>query len=422
MRSVSMRLSDITKTTTIPIGFEGENEFTHVNIDCKKMFDEDPLYTPTLCLVSPSGEKYPAVVVRNGDIVSWEVSASDLTKEGGGEIQLAFTHGTKVGKTYVARTRVERSINADGEAPTALANFIIEAGAIVNGIPDAIAEALAEAKASGEFDGDDGFSPVVTITPISGGYTISITDAEGTHTADVMNGTKGDDGYSPTVSITNITGGPRITITDKTGDHSADVMDGADGQDGQDGADGYSPTATVTKSGKVATISITDKNGTTTETVSDGEDGDPSTLIDDTAGSGATGKTWSADKLTSSVMSAINSKYEKPSGGIPASDLASGIVTAVETVSGSTPSITAVANTQYKCGEVSTLSVTLPASGCVDIIFESGSTATVLTITPPSGVTAVKWVGDFDPTSLEANATYEINILDGEWGMAVAWT
>ena len=50
------------------------------------------------------------------------------------------------------------------------------------------------------------------------------------------------------------------------------------------------------------------------------------------------------------------------------------------TVSGSTPSITATADTQYVCGECSTLDITLPASGDVEVIFESGSTVAILTM------------------------------------------
>ncbi|MBQ1503472.1 MAG: hypothetical protein IIZ35_05645, partial [Clostridia bacterium] len=96
------------------------------------------------------------------------------------------------------------------------------------------------------------------------------------------------------------------------------------------------------------------------------------------------------------------------------------MLTSPVSVSGSTPSITALPGIQYVCGEVATLDIMLPASGCIDVVFESGSTPTVLTITPPTGVT-VKWANGFDPTALEANTTYEINIADG-LGVAASWT
>ncbi|MBQ6398432.1 MAG: hypothetical protein IJI06_09855 [Oscillospiraceae bacterium] len=90
------------------------------------------------------------------------------------------------------------------------------------------------------------------------------------------------------------------------------------------------------------------------------------------------------------------------------------------TVTGTTPVIAAVDNTRYRCGEVSTLDITLPASGIVDVVFESGTTPTVLTVTPPTGVT-LRWANGFDPTALEADTMYEINIADG-LGVAAAWT
>ena len=269
-----------------------------------------------------------------------------------------------------------------------------------------------------------------------------------------------------------------------------------------------------------------------------GDPGDPSSLIDDTAGAGDTTKVWSADKNAKEIgalNSALSDKYEKPSTGIPASDLASGVIPAVPvqdvqvngtsvvnqgvanvplatgsrfgaikvptagglfaedgsiyvnsatsahakagtqsfwpitparqhesvfyglakaagdstqsassntvgtytetakskisdmlsapvTVSGTTPSITAMAGVRYICGECATLDITVPASGDVEIIFDSGSTATVLTVTPPTGVAAVKWANGFDPTALDANTRYDIIITDGEWGLAASWT
>ena len=90
--------------------------------------------------------------------------------------------------------------------------------------------------------------------------------------------------------------------------------------------------------------------------------------------------------------------------------------TQVVNVSDTDPVITAAANTQYICGEVSTLSFTPSATGTCDIIFESGSTATVLTL--PSTVKLPEW---FDASDLEADTVYEISILNGVYGAVMAW-
>ena len=65
--------------------------------------------------------------------------------------------------------------------------------------------------------------------------------ADGQDGADGQNGqdgADGADGYSPTVSITDITGGHRVTITDANGAHSYDVLDGAPGATGPQGPQG----------------------------------------------------------------------------------------------------------------------------------------------------------------------------------------
>ena len=85
------------------------------------------------------------------------------------------------------------------------------------------------------------------------------------------------------------------------------------------------------------------------------------------------------------------------------------------TVSGTTPTITALSGVRYVCGEVATLDITPCASGICDIVFTSGSTATVLTL--PNTVKFPD--GEFVP---EANTTYEINIMDGVYGAVMAWT
>ena len=93
------------------------------------------------------------------------------------------------------------------------------------------------------------------------------------------------------------------------------------------------------------------------------------------------------------------------------SDMLNGAVT----VSGTTPTITALSGVRYVCGEVATLDITPCASGICDVMFTSGSTATVLTL--PNTVKFPD--GAFVP---EANTTYEINIMDGIYGVYTSWT
>ena len=87
-----------------------------------------------------------------------------------------------------------------------------------------------------------------------------------------------------------------------------------------------------------------------------------------------------------------------------------------ETISGTTPVLTCQPNVRYICGEVSTISITPPASGTCDVYFSSGSTATVLTV--PSSVKFPAW---FNKNSLDINTTYEIMITDGVYGMVMVW-
>lgn len=54
-------------------------------------------------------------------------------------------------------------------------------------------------------------------------------------------GQPGKDGISPVVTVEPIEGGHRITITDAVGTQTADVLNGKDGKDGEPGKDGYTP-------------------------------------------------------------------------------------------------------------------------------------------------------------------------------------
>ena len=107
-------------------------------------------------------------------------------------------------------------------------------------------------------------------------------------------------------------------------------------------------------------------------------------------------------------------------GLTPAQLAAASYTNYIETVSGTTPTITGQPNMRYLCGEVSTISITPPAAGSISVRFTSGSTATVLSV-PDSGASAVIWPEWFDATSLEADTIYEIMIEDGIYGMVMSW-
>ena len=91
------------------------------------------------------------------------------------------------------------------------------------------------------------------------------------------------------------------------------------------------------------------------------------------------------------------------------------MVGSVVTVSGTAPVITAVSGVRYVCGEVATLDFTPCATGICDVVFTSGSTPTVVIL--PNTVKFSD--GSF---TAEANKTYEINILDGVYGVVMSWT
>ena len=534
---MTYRLGDL-QSAVVRIGFVGENEHTRVIFDCKKVFDEYPSALAALTVQPPEGAAYPAVVVRDGDLVYWDVYDSDLVYDGRGEGQLAFSEKGKAVRSFVFRTAIDRSIVPTGEVPEPLDDFLTRAGEALTAIPQTIQDTFSEISAEAE------------TLPAGSSATAEFNSENMKLSFGIPAGEKGDpgdpgeDGFSPIASVSKSGDTATIRITDKNGTTTAEITDG---QDGQPGADGYSPTAIVTKTGSVATITLIDKNGTTSAQISDGTPGDPTQLIDDEAGEGDTDKVWSADKSAEEVSTlngAINAKQDAPetagtagqvlsldsnldpvwttpqSGGgvsdvqvngtsvvsqgvanvpvagsstlgvikignglilnssnqiqvdpagdsqIKAGTASSAFITpyrqeksvfyglakaagadmkdissttvgvypeaqksaisemlnGAETVSGTTPSITAKAGVRYICGEVATLSITAPESGCADVVFESGSTATVLTVTSAkAGVTAIKWADGFDPNNLAVNATYWLKIIDGEYGTATAW-
>ena len=295
MRTVSLRQIDMAHAT-IPIGYEGENEFTQVRIDCKKTFQQYPDAVASLAVTDPSGRQYSVAVVKDGTVVVWNVIATDVASRGTGEIQINFLiDGTIVAKSAIAKTMIKRSIDPSGGGGGGTSNYndlsnkpkingytlsgnvtLQNIGALsADALAEAIATALAQAKASGEFDGADGqdgadgvgiasiaktgtsgLVDTYTITLTSGStYTFTVTNGQDGAPGD--DGQDGQDGFSPTVTVTTITGGHRVTITDAQGAHTFDVMDGQGGGGTVTVDDELSDTSTNPVQNKVITEEVT---------------------------------------------------------------------------------------------------------------------------------------------------------------------
>ena len=125
------------------------------------------------------------------------------------------------------------------------------------------AESLQELKdgiASGNFKGEPGTSPTVTVQDIAGGHRIVITDATGTSSVDVMDGKRGDPGKpgdtgaTPELTIGTVEEGdaPSATITGtaKNPVLNLTLKSGAPGKDA-------TVDATLSQSGKAADAKVT---------------------------------------------------------------------------------------------------------------------------------------------------------------------
>ena len=361
---------------------------------------------------------------------------------------------------------------AAGEEPTAMIDHTGDHPVLQLGIPKGEkgdTGATGQAGPAGP-SGVDGFSPTAGVSKVGKIATITIVDKNGTTTASVSDGADGDPG-----DIIDDTAGAGDTdktfSADKlTADHSS-LLSAIDGkQDAPETAgtagqvlslDSNLDPVWTTPQGGGGTVTDVQVNGTSivSSGVANIEEGKypkrgfctvyPGYGISMRQGGTYNGMLQidvaSDDKIKSGandIVVTIPSSQHKSTfyglakaagadekdSALPAGQYTDTAKSAISemlngavSVSGTTPSITALSGVRYICGQVDTLTIVVPSSGCIDVTFESGSTPTVLTVTPPTGMT-IKWANGFDPSSLEANTTYEINIMDGCLGVAGSWT
>ena len=249
-----MKIYDVSRLPSqIVIGHGGENDWLPIHFDCSALLENHPDGVITLWL-TPNGaaEAYPVALEREGNVVTWTPKNSELTASTG-RYQLRCQDGDAVGESDTKNYKVKESLAPGGDHPAETPSWAVQ-------VVEDVAEAASHyprigdngnwfvwditagewvdtgvAAGGGGSGGADGFSPAVTITDITGGHRVTITDKDhpSGQTFDVMDGEEGapgTPGTSPSVSVATITGGHRITITDAAHPQgqSIDVMDGSD--------------------------------------------------------------------------------------------------------------------------------------------------------------------------------------------------
>ena len=249
------------------LGYEGENEANKLVFEFTDGF-RDGLGVLNL----KRGDEIGYVsLTKVGTTYEFPVKNSILSKTGEIKFQVVITgnNGSVIKYDPFVMT-VKDAIDAESEMPEDYPDWVDMANAKLAEVDKAIANAeevskqLLEDKENGVFNGKDGI--------------------------DGKSGVDGKNGVSPTVATEQTATGAKITITDANGTHTAEVFNGKDGKDGKDGtmtfeelteeqkatlkgADGFSPIANVTQIDDGAIISVTDEKGTSTATVRNGKDG-----------------------------------------------------------------------------------------------------------------------------------------------------
>lgn len=153
---------------------------------------------------------------KAGKALSDTITAKEDALKAIGDKQTAATQDVdtardKALKQVEASTKAAKT--AAGEAATSAGNADQSAQKAAGSL-----QALKDGIAAGDFKGEpgnDGKSPIVTVTDIENGHRVSITDKDGTKTIDVLNGQTGKTGATPVLTIGTVSSGdkPSADIT-----------------------------------------------------------------------------------------------------------------------------------------------------------------------------------------------------------------
>lgn len=163
-----------------------------------------------------AAQQSEASAKKAGKALSDTITAKEDALKAIGDKQATATQAVDT-----ARDKALQQVEASTEAAQTAASEAATNAGSANQSAQKAAGSLQELKdsiANGDFKGEpgnDGKSPVVTVTDIENGHRVSITDKDGTKTIDVLNGQTGKTGATPVLTIGTVSSGdkPSANIT-----------------------------------------------------------------------------------------------------------------------------------------------------------------------------------------------------------------
>ena len=298
---------DVIKNKTIPLGRIGENEARQIRFDVGEILASWPAAAFTLLNQRPQDDAaYPVVssaIRMEGTRLIWTVASGDVARTGHGRLELVARQDDVIVKSVIYSTITEPALDGSGEVPEPWESWVGE-----------VTDAADRAEAAAELLE----SPGAEATTLEPGQEATASYSGGVFSFGIPKGAKGDKGDTGE--------------TGATGPQGPQGIQGERGQKGDTGAQGpKGDTGATGAQGPKGDKGDKGDTGATGPQGPQGPAGDPTELIDDTTTT-ATDRAWSASKTAgelNNLNGAISQKYTKPQNGIPASDLASGVIPAV---------------------------------------------------------------------------------------------
>lgn len=113
------------ETQPIELGSVGENLAREVVFDLNKLWADHGSGTYTMLHKRPGEDTaYPCNVTRDGALLTWQITDTDVALPGLGQCELSCTSGETVVKSIIFTTHIEESLISSGEPPAPWENWL----------------------------------------------------------------------------------------------------------------------------------------------------------------------------------------------------------------------------------------------------------------------------------------------------------